>query len=572
MLQSFRLPCAAIVLAGACVTVLPSCAGPRQAQEPAQGEAGQIEETNGIPTLEELQALADPNLGDLNAALNAMDAARDHYQEQPDFWQLYADASLAFAHAEQARGRNDALDVMYNDAEFAYQRLLELDPGRATAYLGLCFSRRMLGDAEGAWSTAQAALQLPAEPPLPLALRIEIGRAGLDLVIAAVQSAEPIPAAASSAEHQLQLALDGGAAGADIALADLQAWTGRNEAARQTLVRALTRDPNHAVAAERLKNLANGEQLVAAWEMVRSSRGEEALVHWRLGEALWLQYWARRRAADFLGALHSLDRAEENFLTAMAVEPTYLESCQDWLHLVRTARGWVHWSDGAVEDAADAFLSALEADPDRLEAEPVAESLSLGIYSVVGNAFSQDRLDKACAILGRLWKTHRDNPDWTNNYGFACRDLGVIRRQQGRDEEAGLLFDQAWEAYSRTVELAPEDARLINDRALISVYYLDREFELAERELHRAIELGTRQWEQMGEDVPDAERQDLDEAIGDAWENLAYLDVMRRQRSDRAEEFLTQAQLHYPFANRGGIALIRVEIEKLRSQDPDQSR
>ena len=257
-------------------------------------------------------------------------------------------------------------------------------------------------------------------------------------------------------------------------------------------------------------------------------------------------------------------------LAAQAGEPSYLESCGQWLHLVRTAHGWIYWSQSLVDDAADAFLAALEADPDRLEAEPVAESLRLGIYSVEGHYFAQNRLDKARTFHRRLFDTYRDNPDWTNNYAFACREVGLALAAQDELEDAQAVWQESWRAYTRTVELAPEDVRLVNDRALIAVYYLEDEthLPLAEQELHRATQLGQQQLAELPGDVPARERRDLDEAVGDAWENLAYLDVMRRQRLDRAEDFLTQAVKHFPFESRPGVVAIRSEIERLRSENP----
>ena len=116
--------------------------------------------------------------------------------------------------------------------------------------------------------------------------------------------------------------------------------------------------------------------------------------------------------------------------------------------------------------------------------------------------------------------------------------------------------------------MAPTDARLVNDHALIAVYYLDEHWDEAEQELHRAIRLGTQQLSEMGDDVPDKERQNLDEAVGDAWENLAYLDVMRRKKTDRAESFLSESLKHFPYENRNGVILIRKSLEQLRSDSP----
>lgn len=559
-----------VILAGA-------CQGPRRADpgggvgnglsngNGANGNQGQVIEPQPTgPSLQELRDLA-ADTEDLNRALTAMDKASEVLDREPDFWELYGKTSLAFAAAEQARSRSDVLEIMYNDAEYAYRRLRELEPDRASGLYGHIYSLRMVGDFNAAWDAAEDAVVWGASHDMPMELAEEIGRAGLAVVIEALQAGQPVPAAAEAAETHLEMAIAGGRQSAAVPLADLLAWQSRSEASREVLVQALIANPANDIAAGRLKNQAPGEILSVAWLRIGRSHPDNPLVQWRLGEALWAKYWVHRNQQDYLLAHESLNRAEDSFLNAMALEASYQGSCQDWLHLIRTARGWVYWLQNLVDDAATAFLAALEADPDRLEPEPAAESLRLGIYSVEGYFFEGQRLDKVRAFHARLFKTYQDNPDWTNNYAFACRDLGVLRAQQGELDDARLLFQESWTAYSRTVELSPYDTRLVNDRALISVYYLDDHWDEAEQELHRAIQLGAQEQSQMPADVPEQERQNLDEAIGDAWENLAYLDVVRRQRTDRAEEYLAQAVKHYPFDERGGVQRIRQVLEQLRN-------
>jgi tetratricopeptide (TPR) repeat protein len=527
-----------------------------------------VVETQG-PTLDELQTMATGSGADLNAALNAIDRASDRFAHEVPYWLLFGNTSLSFAREQMSRDQTDALDVMYNDAEFAFQRAVELAPDQADGWWGLIYSRRMLGDFEGAWTACEALLTLADSQEFAPYIHEEIGRAGLALVIEAVNAGVPLPAAASPAEGQFQLAMEAGLDTATVGWSDLLAWQSRQPEAIEVLVKGLISNPENQAAADRLKNLAHGETLVGAWDRIGRSHPDHALVQWRLGESLWNLYWNQRQAADYPAAHEALNRAEDSFLKAMAFEASFRASCQDWLHLVRTGHGWLYWLENRVDDAANAFLAALEADPDRLEATNEAETLRLGIYSVEGYYFQNDRLDKVRTFHARLFKTHRDNPDWTNNYAFACRDLAVLRAQQGQPEQARMIFEESWRAYTRTVELAPTDARLVNDRALIAVYYLEDHWDEAEQELHRAIQLGTSQLAQMAQDVPERERRDLDEAVGDAWENLAYLDVMRRQRVDRAAEFLAQAVQHFPFENRRGVIAIRAEIDKLTSENPD---
>ena len=551
-----------------------ACQGPKNEVngDPLAAEGMGQDPTPAVSDTPNLQQLRQMVLTatDLNDVLSEMDKATDAFEREPDFWELFGQTSLDYAKAEKSLGRTDALEIMYNDAEYAFRQLRELDPNRATGFFGHIYSLRMSGDFDAAWQTANDAIRWGLKAEMPADLAEEIGRAGLAVVIEAVQAGQPVPAAAEAAETHLIQASELGQASAAIPLADLLAWQNRSDAAREVLIEALIADPANELAVARLKNQAPGEALSVAWQRIARSHPDHGLVQWRLGEALWTKYWEHRNQADYFLAHEALNRAEDSFLTAMALEPSYQTTCQDWLHLVHTAHGWVYWLEGSIDDAATAFLASLEADPDRLETEAAAESLRLGIYSVEGYFFEESRLDKILAFHSRLFKTYSDNPDWTNNYAFACRDLGVAKAQEGKAEEATKLFQDSWVAYSRTVELAPQDVRLVNDRALISVYYLDEHWEEAERELHRALQLGAEQQKQMAADVPDRERRLLDEAIGDAWENLAYLEVIRRQRIGRSEEFLAESIKHFPFENRGGVTRIRQAIEQLRNPNTQE--
>lgn len=523
--------------------------------------------------LESLLAKAAAPDADLNAVLVELDRASEQFADEPRYWKAFGGLSLAFAQEQEARGQVDALDVMFRDAEYAYGKALGLSPEDLEARQGVVYSLRMLGDFVAAWEFCQEALDSGLSGG-NAAWHEELGRTGLALVIEDIQASDPVPPAALPAENALAKAIELGSPTAPIALADLLAWQSRGPEGREVLIEALMRNPLDADAVARLQNLTPSEAQVVAWERIRRANPDTPVVLWRLGEALWNQSWLHRQNRNWAGAHDSLDRAEALFLEAQAGEPSFASSCADWLHLVRTAHGWVYWSDNQVDDAADAFLSALEADPDHLEAEPVAESLRLGIYSVEGHYFAQDRLDKVRSFHSRLFRSYQDNPDWTNNFAFACREVGTALASQGELAQAKMVWQESWLAYSRTVELAPNDVRLVNDRALIAVYHLDDEaiLALAEQELHRATQMGAVQQAQLAEDVPEQERRDLDEAVGDAWENLAYLDVMRRQRLDRAESFLAEAVKHFPFDNRQGAVGLRAEIQRLRNENPESDQ
>jgi len=91
------------------------------------------------------------------------------------------------------------------------------------------------------------------------------------------------------------------------------------------------------------------------------------------------------------------------------------------------------------------------------------------------------------------------------------------------------------------VDLRPEHPRSINDRALIAIYYLDEHHEFAVQELHRVISIGEALLAEMDKNVPEAEQRAVDEAVGDAYENLAYYQVFRLNQVGDAEKLLKEA-------------------------------
>lgn len=509
--------------------------------------------------------------GDWNGALNRLDEARATHSSDYAFWMLYGEATLAFTQQRLAQGERDPglIEGLYGDAAAAYRRAGELDTAAAAPWLGLARTLRLSGDPPGAYAAAAAAAERSGTPPAIEAL-LELGLSSLSLTAATVQAGQPAPAAARAGEEALRTLLAAGDARAVAPLADLLGWRQLTSEAREVLVTALGSAPAQAEWIQRLQNLnaAAPALLVADLERVRAAAPGDPTLLWYLGDAYFRAQQAARARADYLAAYEALDRAEECFLQAMADRADFAATCLTFLHLVRTARGWTLYEEGRANDAAQTFAAALEADPARLEPSLAPDGLRLGLYRVVDDFFQNGRLAEVRGVLQRVTAVHDANPDWWNNYAFACRELGVAAAGRGDAAEAAPLFEESWTAYGRCVELSPDDVRLVNDRALIAVYYLDHDLELAERELQRAVAMGAEQLAALAPDAPPGQRQQLEEATGDAWENLAYLEVMRRGRRGQAEEYLARSLRHYPYEAREGVRRIRVSLEKLPSESP----
>ena len=580
--MSFRPDFHSLALLGL-LAGLGACTGPHRettAPEPEMVEPTEVSEAGDPPAVQEtpvldLEVLRATAASDPSRALNEMDELLTDFGQDSRLQLLFGDTTLAFFAQKQAQGTLSpslAADLL-EDALGAYESALKTGAPPADGLLGLVRTHRQQGDAGAAWDAAlglydQVAPSLEQGDAVGPEILLAIGRAGLDLTVAALQVGEAAPANSYVAVLSLQEAVHAGEQDAVLPLADLHAWLGNPRAAIDTLAEGLHQAPADLTLYGRLQNLGAGNrnQQVAVLQQLRTDVPGQATTLWYLGEALYLQGRETRAAADFLKAIDCWNAGEEAFQQAMVLEPSYEETCREWLHLVRTQRGWTLRDEGRLADAAACLINTLEADPVRLEPASTPHSLRLAIDAVTGDYYNAGRLKDARNFLRRVCAIHDDNADWTNNLGFFCRDLGVAAAQAGDEALAKEYFEESWAAYSRTVELEPEEARLVNDRALIAVYYLDEHLELAEQELHRSIALGEKTLAEMGPDVPETEREYFDMAVGDAWENLAFLYLHRYEEIGDSETYIKNSLKHFPFDKRDGIPPLQQKLEELRNR------
>ena len=565
-----------LVSLGACTGAHPESTAPEPENIPTPVDPGeQMEELQAEEPALDLQALRQTASEDPSGALNEMDRLLGDFAENPDLLLLFGDTTLALFSQKQAEGTLSpglASDLIA-DALGAYENAMRAGASPADGLLGLVQGYRLQGDAGAAWDAAlglydQISPQLEAGDAVSHQSLVAIGRAGLDISVAAIQVGETAPANSYVAVLSLQTAVDAGEQAAVLPLSDLHAWLGNPRAAIEVLAVGLHAAPTDLALFGRLQNLGSGNrnQQVAVLQQLRDDAPGQATTLWYLGEALYLQGRETRAAADYVKAIDSWNAAEQAFQQAMTLEASYEQTCREWLHLVRTQRGWTLRDEGRLADAAACLINTLEADPERLEAESSPHSLRLAIDAITSDYYSADRLKDARNFLRRVCAIHDDNSNWTNNLGFFSRDLGVAAAQAGDMVLAKEYFEESWDAYSRTVELSPDEARLVNDRALIAVYYLDEHWELAEQELHRSIALGEKTLAEMGPDVPETEREYFDMAVGDAWENLAFLYLHRYEEIGDSETYIKNSLKHFPFDQRDGIPPLQQKLEELRNR------
>jgi tetratricopeptide (TPR) repeat protein len=95
------------------------------------------------------------------------------------------------------------------------------------------------------------------------------------------------------------------------------------------------------------------------------------------------------------------------------------------------------------------------------------------------------------------------------------------------------------DAYAVAAMLLPDDARVVNDTGLILTYYLQRNLEQATQYLMLAIKVGRAQLEAVAAGTAE-EDKDTITAVGDAYQNLGYLDLTLRGASGSAREWFKQ--------------------------------
>jgi len=564
--------------------LLTSCAQSEHILEtsliPQQTEA-QSPQEDFDARIQEAESLVQ--LGHFNDALNLLDTLRgsSEFAETTPFWLFYANTTQGFLQQRLAEGERDGnlIADLHREIAKSFQRVLTLDPTNSIAWTGQIAALRQAGDFFEAWASAQKARAACELSPTQL---VECGRAALAFTIEELQAGKSAPAAATEGANLLTQAVDAGHEDAPIVLSDLYAWMGLAESARDTLVSALMRQGQNDVLMGRLKNLSGQDTslLVRDLERIRVERPADGWLLWFIGEAHYFHQVAMRNARDFSKAYESLDRAEESFQQARGLRADFANSCDQWLHLVRCGRGWALWQEGRVDDAAQAFLTALEVTPEMLEPSPETGTLRLGIEAVVGDAFQNRDMTRARSILRRVTQVHTQDAMWFNNLGLACRDIAEpqVRRLNlpltGLEvfptlpDDLGALFEESWSAYSAAVALAPGDPNIVNDHALIAVYYLDHDLDVAEKGLHIAISLGEERLLTIDKELEPEVWRRTDMAVGDAWENLAYIDLMRYERTDRAAQFLDKSNEHWPFQNRDGVRRLRRVLRDL--SNPDQ--
>jgi tetratricopeptide (TPR) repeat protein len=307
---------------------------------------------------------------------------------------------------------------------------------------------------------------------------------------------------------------------------------------------------------------------------------------------------AGRPAEEFRRTEELLAAAERDFaaveeqastLEALGLDPqSRTATARSWRIICRTARGWLHYFEGDLEASAAAFRSTEEWEPRGLEwrlGDRLASGLE-GLEFLTARHLERGELAQAAELADLLHHRRPEDPDLANNAGFLARDAATAyedladsycRAARGTLDDPGSLarlsaalppeaasldpvqrselfraraaelrgaalawMERSGAAYGEARRLAPTDVRVINDAALVFVYYLHRELDRSEQWLLEAVQLGEAQLA-AAEALDDERRYDLLNAFGDAHENLGVLFLEHRGDPERAESWFRRA-------------------------------
>ncbi len=294
--------------------------------------------------------------------------------------------------------------------------------------------------------------------------------------------------------------------------AEAYQWQEDVDAARDALVAGIERDPAasglysslYGVLSrqERLDELADFLKRIA-----EENPGVQATPLWYLG-------FTEHQRQSFGAAIDAYRRSAQ-------ANPEYIAGARTQIAEAHVAQGALAQSNDDPEMALSYYLRALDANPEHPSA--ITGVGSLGALEVAAGNESARR------FFAKVTSMYEDHADWWNNYAFFCRETEN--------------FEESYRAYRRAIELSPEDARILNDCALIALYHLDRDLDQAEEMFFKAWRNGRAVAEDESQDP--AVREEALVTYGDAMENLVRLFIQQNkldEATDVLDELMTLGQ------------------------------
>ncbi|HLQ39134.1 MAG TPA: hypothetical protein VK348_15095, partial [Planctomycetota bacterium] len=524
-------------------------------------------------TFARAKAAAEPKArdGDLDGALQVLDGVASELKQFAPFQALKGDYLLQYANQQRDQGKR-SVELLYEDACAALHKAVELDSEPLGPRQLLAQAQYEKGDFDAALRTASALLLHAqslggVEAGLGTATHKVRAQAGSHLLAGRQGGGKDQTLLLADVrtsfrhleqKHQLDIALRQ-------AWAAAEQWAGAPVEAVKVFARGLIDQPDdQALLAALVDTAATMGQSPIAVEALKS-RTDAAGIWYRgraeYGAALELQI-----AGKNTEAAPAIDKAQQCFKQSMAANREFADSAEQWQALCLGKKGNLALAMNHLEDAEQLLLAAARLRPQLVGQDlGMLETTKSGLVKVADKYFRQQDLASTERIYRAAADAAPEDLDLLNNAGLFARDLGNELQRAGKQPQARAMFEQSYQVYARAAQLDPGNVRLRNDTALILVHHLERDWDRARELLESAIADGDRTLKNAPPD-DQQQRQDLDEAVGDCWENLALLHIKHGKDLAAARQACTASLLHYPKAQRDGVRRHLATIERLEQQ------
>ena len=539
--------------------------------------------------------------GDPDAALVITDELTHAHHEWSEAWAVAGDGNMALAQV-QRQGLNP--ELVRRDAATAYAHATALDDGNATAWFGLAQAHYALGEFDEARTAASRAVELRSaarKPPADIGAALLIA-ANCDLQqLIALRQAEvkdgkpdhrgivlPEKGTLELAQHALarfealQKVLPGeGYRGSS----DVYRWLNEDDSALLELERGVHAAPDAAeihIAWQEL-HMQMGQQraLAGAYtRLLRENPGVSVLL-WFQGRAQVVIADDLRGKSSFKPAIEAYRKAAESFTAYAQQVPAHKASSDQWVAICELSIARTTCDLGDTDAARQHLYAAAAASPTATEYDGEEPRLRdsfgshfAGVVFALGRAMStggEGALERTLAFYEEIIARYPHKWGFVyNNAALPARDLGVqlTRDLAGKSDEerrtrmsrAMELWEKSYSWYEEAALLSPKDPRIQNDCGLMLIYHLNRDFDHARALFERAIAVGQPQLDALPADAPKDERNFLEEAVGDAWQNIAVL-MVRHLNKPFAEvkPFLDKAVTYYPYKQREAARMLQNE-------------
>ena len=523
------------------------------------GTAGEKAQGSAAETLKKAMPEIEKHLSgeDFDSALTVLDKLAKDCKDYAPFHLLRGKTNWQLANQGRDNGRK-GVEFFYQDAVRAFQRAVELDaepveprqmlaqaqydanePEQAADTLSTLLLH-MQSNGGGSEAQNSAAHMLRANA----ASRAYAAKKGAGSDDPALLTAARTSMRWLEQKNQLDLAMTQ-------LWSTTEQWAAAPAEATNVYVRASERAPTDFGLLELLVNTA-AEQKQLPLAIASLQKRDDAGTVWYLGKAQFYLAGDERQAGKAEEAMKTIDAAKQSFTQSMTKNAGYRDSCEQWLAMCIGKQGNIAYSLKQFDEAEKLLIEAATLRPDLINQDlGLTETTKRGILFLVDSFRKKNDLKRCESISRAACNAANSDVDLLNNSGLFARDYGNLIERDGKTEAAQEMYEQSYKAYSRAVELDGKNVRLRNDCALIAIYHLDRDWDETKALLEGAIADGE---DTLSNSPPDDEdqKQQLEEAVGDSYENLALWHLKHSKDGEAAKAAATKSQNFYPGKGRPG--------------------